>query len=223
MGVTIFSATAFFDFFISYIAVYTVLLPLIAAFYNFKYLPAPSKALLGFLLLSGCTDVLIGFLLNAQIDTTWLLHVYTLAEYLFLSVFFYRIYPSPAKRKFVIIIGLAFVLLSAINTLFFQPLTKFNTYTRSLEGLLMVVFCFIYFDQESRVRQTIRWEKKPYNWYVTGLFVYFAGAFFFFLFSNLIVRLSIPTQFLLWFLHGVLQVIMYISIAAGYLNERAKQ
>ena len=209
-------------FFILYVIVYSVFIPVVTSLIKFKNHSASSRALFYFLIFSGTTDIVVSQFAAHRIDSTPGLHFYTVAELLSLSYFFYTLFSASSKKRAISIVAIAFIVLSVINTCFFQPLNHDNTYTRSLEALIMVAYCFMYFDQESRIRQSIKWEKKPANWLVTGLLVYFAGAFFFFLFSNIITALSISTQNFLWCLHGALQIIMYLLITVGYLNERGK-
>jgi len=173
-------------------------------------------------LFSGTVDIVVLQFTLHNINSTPGLHFYTVGELLSLSYFFYQIFNTGLKKRVIVIVAISFVILSIINTCFFQSLHQDNTYTRSLEALILIAYCFMYFDQESRIRQTIKWEKKPANWFVTGLLVYFAGAFFLFLFSNIITKLSYSTQNILWGLHGALQIIMYLLITAGYINERGK-
>lgn len=208
-------------FFIVYVVVYSVFIPIVAGLVTFKKHQAPARALFYFILFSGATDVVVGQFTLRNIDTTPGLHFYTVAELMALSVFFYRLLASPLKKRAIVITAIAFVALSLINTIYFQPLTVANTYTRSLEALIIIACCFMYFEQESRIRQSVKWEKKPANWFVAGLLVYFAGSFFFFLFSNIITNLAIPAQNVIWCLHGAMQIIMYLLITIGYRNERS--
>lgn len=207
-------------YFLSYVIVWTVLIPIVVGAFGFKNKPAPSKALYYFLIYSGVCDVIVGLVMQAGIDNRPGLHFYTVGELLILSWFFKRLFNDVKWTKRINIASVAFVILAVINLLYFQPLKVFSTYTRTLEAFVMLVYCFIYFERESRVRQAERWEKKPNNWFVTGLLTYFGGAFFFFMFSNVIRGLSNTMQYLIWDLHGFFQVVMYILISVGYIYER---
>ncbi|MBE9661901.1 hypothetical protein [Mucilaginibacter myungsuensis] len=207
-------------YFTTFIVIWSVIIPIAVGAYRFKHKPAPSKALYYFLLYSGMCDIILSVLNDFGFNTVPGLHFYTVGEFFLLSFFFKLLFNKIKKTRVIYILCGLFIILAAINLAFFQPLYTFSTYTRSLEALLMIAYCFVYFENESRIKQPLRWEKKPNNWFVTGLLAYFGGAFFFFLFSNVITTLPNITQQLIWDIHGVCQTAMYILIAIGYRHER---
>jgi len=204
------------------VVVCSVVIPLFAGLGNFKKLTAPSKAIFAYVVFSGTCDTILTILTYRGVDSRPGAPFYTVAEFAVLSIFFYRIFTFPKKGNLIVLTAIGFTLLCVVNTLFFQPLAQFNTYTRSAAALIIITYCLTGFNQESKIRQSSRWEKRPLNWMLTGLLTYFAGALSFFLFSNLIATLAIPTQLMIWYLHGVMQILMYILFSIGFLNERGK-
>jgi hypothetical protein len=152
------------------------------------------------------------------------LHFYTMVEFFILSGFFVNVFNQKRMVSAVKVMGILFTILCLVNVAFFQKVTQFNTYTRSLEALLIVVYCLIYFDQESKLKQTVQWQNRPNNWFVTSNLQYFACAFFLFLFSNVIGAMVKPATFSrIWDIHTCLVMAMYLLFATGFWYERSSR
>jgi hypothetical protein len=199
----------------------SALIPIVVGLYSYSQLSRLAKVIFYFTVFAGLMDGFSSILSIYHIHNLVQLHFYTIAEFLILSTFFINVFTRPGLIKAVKVINIVFSLLWLVNFVFFRGVDQFNTLTRSLEAILIIVYAVLYFEQESRVIHAVRWEKTPANWMVTGILLYFAGSFFLFLFSNIItVHVSKPVLVFIWNLHGVFVVAMYLLFTIGFLNER---
>ena len=197
------------------------LIPVIIGIYNYRFLSKAGKTIFYYAIFGGVMDFVSSEMAAHRIPNLMLLHFYTIAEFIILSIFFVQIFTKKGLVKTVQIISVLFTLLCLVNVVFFQKITQFNTYTRSLEALLIIIYCFMYFEQESRLRQAVQWQKRPNNWFVTSNLQYFACSFFLFLFSNVInIKVKKSTFSMLWDIHGFFVMGMYLLFAIGLWNER---
>ena len=61
--------------------------------------------------------------------------------------------------------------------------------------------------------------KYPNNWIVTGLMLYFAGAFFLFLLANYtLAGANRHARNIIWDAHATLVLIMYLLMAVGFMK-----
>ncbi|MFT3980863.1 MAG: hypothetical protein QM687_10370 [Ferruginibacter sp.] len=210
-------------FFMTVLAPSFVLLPVIVAFYHYRYLPAEGRMLLWYLL----AEVLILSASSAlafyKQPNTALYHVATVLETVLLLLFFKIIFN---KRKIGLLIQWAiflFPLLALLNTWLLQPLNSFNSYPITLQFGLMIILCFTYWFQvpENASRS---WITEPLNWIISGMLLYFSGSFVLFAFSNYIItHFSKQTSIIIWNVHAGLSVVMYIFMALGFARYKTHE
>jgi hypothetical protein len=150
-----------------------------------------------------------------------LLHIFTILEFLILSVFYLEILKEPFIRKAIKILMAIFPLICIINFSFFQSILRFNTYTRPLEVLLIMAYSLAYFAQINEPDSEKKWSNDPLNWINTGVLLYFSGALFVYSFSNLTVDyITSPKYYLLnlfiWNIHATLLLAMYVLFSWGF-------
>jgi hypothetical protein len=72
-------------------------------------------------------------------------HVYSPLEFLLLSLYFNYSIEYFRKRNLGLIIGLAGIPVSVLNTLLFQPLLTINSNFLLFEGTVVIIYCLILF------------------------------------------------------------------------------
>ena len=133
-----------------------------------------------------------------------------------LLYFFIAVFRHPrftAILKWVVVV---FTLLACINSLFFQHLLQFNSYTLSLQSVIIIALSFLYWWHNEHDADK-SWTAIPLNWIISGLLLYFSSAFILLTFSNVIISLSSKSiSVLLWNIHATLNILMFILISIGF-------
>jgi hypothetical protein len=200
-----------------YIVPGTVLIPIAVLIPKLKNTPAYIKLLFYYLVISAIVNAISIITARNNIPNVWMLHIYTALESFLLLWFFRFIIKKPAVKKVIQTLIIGFPLFCVFNFLFLQSISHFNTYTRPIEALIFITLSMIYWAQESE--KDIRWAEIPANWFVTGLLLYFSGAFFIFLFSNYLSGyVSGKVMDIAWYTHATLILLMYILFAIGFLK-----
>jgi hypothetical protein len=157
---------------------------------------------------------------NGQ-NNLFLLHQYTVEELVMLTLFYsYLLKPLLQQRVFISIIAV-FCICAALNAIFLQPLKAHNTYTRSLESLIIMVWTILYFYLRLREDPETEVRHRPGLLLINAAFLlYFAASLLLFSLSNFLDEGKKETRLNLWAVHALASIIMYILIAVGLWKHR---
>ncbi|MDT3403883.1 hypothetical protein [Mucilaginibacter terrae] len=210
-------------FFMDYIVPGSTLLPLGAGLLYYKQLNKPLRTLLLYLAMAFTLNVIGTVLANYGVNNLPGLHLYTICEVVLLMLYFKAAFDNAKADKIINIILWAFPLLCIINFSFFQSLYEFNTYTRPLGALIVIVASILYLAVQSDF-------KKPELITVSGrivasgFLIYFCSSLFQFIFSNVLSHhVAKEVRKIIWEIHACLVIIMYLFFLAAILNERRKR
>jgi hypothetical protein len=213
------------SFFLTYIAPATILFPIIAFLTNRRFATSALKVLFGYLVMAAVINTIAIILAMNDHRNLWLLHLYTILETGILLFFFIQLTPGRKAKGFFWTLLVAFPMACIINWLFFQNASNFNTYTRSIESVLIICAASYYWLSSGKENLNTAWTDNPLNWIISGLLLYFAGALFLFLFSNYLemvrqTKPDDPVYYIIWLIHGCFVVIMYILFGIGFLKSK---
>lgn len=142
-----------------------------------------------------------------------LLHLYTLVEFILLSLFYGDMLQLDRKSKrnlqyFMLVISLLIIL----NSIFLQPLTRFNSNVKTLTQILYIGYAVYYFFRA----QSSEEHAFPliFNLFNSGILVYYAASLFIFMFSNVFLDLQGRHQFF-WILNSGLYLVFQLLILYG--------
>lgn len=202
----------------------SVSIPLVMALAKYRVAPLPLRTILVYLIIAGITNGVAAALAFHHTNNLPLLHIYTIIELIVLGTFFYQLFNNQVVKKWVLVVIGLFSLFCIINLSFIQHLYSFNTYTRSLEAIILIVFSALYFYLQINRNTWTRWSDKPETWIVIGIMLYFSSALIQFSFSNIVSkRVSFNTKMIIWNIHASLVLIMYLLFAAGFAKCKKLQ
>lgn len=200
-------------FFISTFVPCFVLVPLIVGLINFPRHKKYDRIIFFYIIISGMVDLVVSVLAYNRINNLPVFHVFTVIEFILLSLFFNSIY----KRKIYSIITFItigiFILLAILNSFFLQDLYKFNTYTRSVEAIILICYCVYYFYHLISSNEDVNYSV---TWHVSGMFIYFSASSILFIMSNVTLTINKELNWILWHIHSAMLLIMYIFITIGF-------
>jgi hypothetical protein len=195
----------------------SVIIPIVFAIVKYRHINKPLTIIFWYLLFAGVVNACAALLAFRHINNLPLLHVYTIVEFLFLSVFFYQFTGIPKIRKLILGGILLFPLYGLINFTFIQDLHVFNSYTRPVEAILLIVFSLVYFYLKTLDNNNLAWHTQPETWIVIGILIYFSSSLVQFSFSNVVSSLvSRNIKLFIWAIHATLVLIMYLLFAVGF-------
>ncbi|MBL7826372.1 MAG: hypothetical protein JNJ57_07060 [Saprospiraceae bacterium] len=207
--------------FIKYSMLFTMLPLAIAAVRFFRHTPA-TRIVAGLIVVACAIQWLASVMTARKMNNLKLLHLYTILEFAIITWYFSETLKGVFKRRFFWLVGIGFAALSILNSLFLQDLQHFNTYARSLEGILVITYCLIWYFRTLSEMKVERLQDDPVFWINTGFLLYFSGGVLLFSVSNYILELNRSLNLYVWAFHGLFTTIMYTLIAIGLWKLPAK-
>jgi hypothetical protein len=166
-----------------YIAGSSLLIPIIIAYINYKFLTKPLKVLFFFNVFSLVLNTLNIILSTLSIQDLYLIHLYTIFEFGFISWFFALQFKGLIV-KIIPPLVLVFAIWCIVNFLYVQTYTQLNTYTRSFESIIIIGYCLMFINKQSQIEASHNWGNLSLNWINSGILIFYSCSFFIFIFSN---------------------------------------
>jgi len=160
------------------------------------------------------------------ISNVYLLHVYTLLEFVLLMLFFREtLQLNMAWRRAIVwgtvVVGIGLAIYSA-NILFWdsEKLLQqyFQFYSKIITNFFILFFSVLFFVRFISGR--IEKESRVLFWIYAGLLTYFSGSFVIFMAINQLVRIPISQTIVLWLLNVILTLVFYVIIITAFLIQR---
>lgn len=203
------------------IALFAVIIPLTIGLTVFRKKPPYIRWLVVHLIFATIIQLTAYWLWKNGKNNLFLLHIYTVEELIMLSIFYSLLLNKLLQKHVFIAVALVFVVLAVLNALYLQPLKTHNTYMRSLESLIIIIWAVVYFYR--RLGEDI--DKLPVNQsgllaINSGFLIYFTTSLLLFSLSNLVDSQSKQIRVSLWAIHALVSIIMYLLIAIGLWKHR---
>lgn len=193
-------------------ATYFIAIPFCVAFFKYRRLGAAMKAIAVYVFLGAAIQASSSYLNYSRQNNLWLLHYYTPLEFVCIMVFYMQVLHGFIKKELFWWGGLAFVGLSVLNSLYLQDTHTFNTYARSLEGILVILLCLAWCYRTLSELKIQRLEQDPVFWVNTGFLLYFSGSVLLFAFSNYILEINRALNLYIWAFHAFFSILLYLFI-----------
>jgi len=199
--------------FLGIIVPLSILIPILFCIPKYKIAKVESRLLFYYLIISGLVNLAALILRNYHLTNLPLLHLYTAIEAVFILGYFRCIFEDAVIKKALGAVMIIFPILCCLNFIFLQRNT-FNTYTRPLEAMLITFFCLLHLYKSGFSEN---WLKQPTNWFNAGILIYFPASFIIFISSNYLISSTNKTMnTMVWYIHGVLVMVMYFIWARGF-------
>ena len=110
-------------------------------------------------------------------NSFFLFYVFTIVEYLLFAIFIYTVLGRPVLRKALIVCSALFTSFCLFN-IFSQPKYHFDSLQTSIESLILLIFCILFFFEQINKPQVVFIYSSYKFWIVTGILIYLAATFF---------------------------------------------
>ncbi len=201
-------------------ATYFIALPVAVALFKYRHLGTTMRIMAFYVFLGGIIQVSSSYLNAQRQNNLWLLHLYTPLEFVCIIWFYSKVLHGFLKGAVFVWFGLGFVVLSALNSAFLQDIGSFNTYARSLQGILVIMLCLSWCYRTLFEMKIKRLEQDPVFWVNTGFLLYFSGNVLLFAFSNYIVNINRTLNLYIWAFHALFSILLYFFITIGLWKAR---
>lgn len=190
------------------------LFPIIAGIKNYSKLPPSQRLTFWFCVISLFLMVYANVLFVFKTNNMWIGHVYLLIQFLCLVRAYQLEMKNQVPSKLFWFIMIGFTAFSLANSLYLQPLTVHNTYSRNLASIVLSLVSVYYFFDLIRRPFTVKIERLFMFWFSSGVLLYFLASLFIFTVANVIQpvkSMGIPV----WTIHAGLLWIFFLSLGTG--------
>ncbi len=120
------------------------------------------------------------------------LRLFNICEYTLIAYFLYNVFNTPLVKKIVLISIGPFILFASIDYILADK-GQFNNHSNIVSSLLLILFIIYFFYEKMNTVVMYPLYQSITFWICVGLFLYFAGSFFFFLF----IKSAIDNEFII--------------------------
>jgi len=196
------------------IAPASIVIPIVPALLRYRHMAPSFRIVCWYLFLGAFTSILFNAMSFRNINNLPLSHFYTVIELIIIVQFYSRVVPGKDVTRKLRYVSLLFVIVSIVNALFLQNIFTFNTYTKSLESLVVMVLAIIYFMRTLDTESFGKHDGRALNFINSGFLLYFSGSFIWFTIVNLTVA-NQSLNLMMWSVHATLLMVQYIFIAVA--------
>src|SRR5690242_4564617 len=122
-----------------------LLLAFLLGLFNLRKLSIDQRQVLLLLAVTLLVELCSDLLWRAKRNNLFLFHFYAVFEFLLLTAIYRRHLLPVMPRLLGQVVQITFVLFALINTLFFQRLTEFNSYTITASSFVLMIFAMALF------------------------------------------------------------------------------
>ncbi len=204
------------------IAPFFVWLPLFVALFSIKKWNTYLRLLVFHLLFAAIIQAIAYYLWKNGKNNMFLLHIYTAEELTLITLMYMQLLKGKISRNIFLAIIAIFIICAVLNTLYLQPITGHNTYVRSLESLIIIIWAIAYFYSNLANEESTHVKQENGILVINSAFLlYFSASLLLFTLSNFIsVTSSKNLRINLWAIHALVSIIMYLLIAIGLWKHR---
>lgn len=171
-----------------------------------------------FLFLSGVIQAVSLIMWFMNRNNMPLLHFYVAAGFLLLALFYHHILRDFIGKRLMFFLIAGFLAFTTFNSLFIQSIFTFNSYARTLESVLIIIFSLstLMLAQHEVMSKSGKHEFGSLNWINSGLFIFYASNILIFYFGESLINFfpSYMNRYT-WVAHSFFSVIMYTCFFVG--------
>lgn len=197
---------------IIYISTYFTVVPAIVGLSRFSKLSIIQKTLFWMIIFISVNQGISEFTTHVLHSTNNLpfYRAYILLEFLFITRIFLLHDVSQALRMFIYAVLAIFCFFWCLPFIL-GDFWCYPAYLRFSEGAIVLFYAGAYFLKLFQEAKVAHLSRDVGFWIFGGLVLYFASNSLLFLFSEFVVTLSNPSFNLIWTIHAVLTILLYIA------------
>lgn len=203
----------------AFVASFTVIIPVILGAIKFGRLNQCMRWAYFYLIVALVFQVTGSTMYTYGQNNLPLFHLYSVVRFGFLSYIFFHLLSDRFIKRVILANILFFLLFSCFNVFFIQSMFEFNTNTLTIEGILLIIYS-VFFLLQILSQMKVKFVERYHGfWLVSGILYYFAGNFFLFNLSNILIEDDAYRFSDYWHIHSVNLVLFYTAFSVAILQK----
>ncbi|MCY7349074.1 MAG: hypothetical protein LH606_00165 [Cytophagaceae bacterium] len=201
--------------FFRHVSTATILLPVGVSLLRWRAMVAGFPTLLAYLWLTLLIESWGTFtLLQGTTNNGFVYNFYNVAEFVLLSLLYYRYFDHPELKRLVLVLNGLFVPYALYR--FLRMSGGYDGTVLGLENALLILLVLLFFYQLLQNLEITHLSRFPMFWISAGVLVFFAGSFFIYVFGSYLVS---PEKYAtlrdLWNIPRYLNIVFHLALATG--------
>jgi hypothetical protein len=206
---------------LSYIATFSLFIPVFFGFKKFERLQYEMKTLVILLFISLVSGNVALYLALKGISNLWIFHITTLIEFSFLMFILARWQVHKLAKLILYSLIPFYAILWTIAKFTIENLRHFDNFTSTLANSILVIaalgtLIMIVWNRTGNLLKDIR------VWVLTAILVYYAGNFMLLGLSNLILALPIQKIETAWSIQWTVLILSNLLYTGGFLCRQTQ-
>lgn len=198
------------------VSTFSVLAPVVAGLICFRHLTPPLRVVFLLVMIAGAVEMLSLPVFRGVGSTLTVYVIYTLIEFLLVSLFYYLLAQNPGHQKVIFWGSIAYIISFIAVLSIWENNSEHFGYLSAVESVLIVLWVLLYLRQILYNQINMDLKRAPTFWVSVGFLLYFFGSFFLFAsFSLLMEDKVIAVQFYT-VIHSALNILNYLLICVGF-------
>lgn len=195
----------------------TILLPISCAVKNYRFIGRELKIIFLYLVVAGITNVIAAVLAFSNRNNLFVLHLYSAIEFSIISIYFFHLFKQVFLKRIIFLTVIAYIGYCLFNALYLQRIDHFNTYTRSVQAVIISAYSLYYLY--AGIGNFLGSQRKDsHYWVQIGLIIYFMSSLIQFSFSNHVSQhLEKEIKLWIWNFHATMVMLMYLFFSKAYI------
>lgn len=196
------------------IAVWFALVPLFFGALRYKFLSFGLRNMMLLLGIMLMTDIALTFLGDSEQFALYIPRIYTLVEFLAVTIFFASI-TSRKKLRIAMYMMIAPFIGVVVADFLIEGLVWRDDLSVGIESLIFIAYAMITLYNIMRDVEYPDLLATPNFWIISAILLYFGGNIFVFISTNYIARVSREMFDVLWATHALVEILFYSVLAIG--------
>ncbi|MEZ4963620.1 MAG: hypothetical protein R2791_00135 [Saprospiraceae bacterium] len=204
--------------YVSTISQAVLLLNALILFWKFKGIPEKVRSIWPYILIAFLTEIISKALALLEYPNLFLLHIYTLLEFLTWSFFYRRVFQDNKRFQTIFPWAVAVIAVLLIgNSIFLEPLNTFNSNAKTLVQVALISYGVYYLFEAFGKTDLTKPTQRAVILINFAVILYYSGSLFIFMFSKFLASQHVDQswQRLMWVINALLVGLFQVLIFFG--------
>lgn len=198
----------------------SIIIPIVFGLIYYKNLNKPFKRLVWFFAFCVAMEFGATILANKLGNNMPLLHFFSLIEFAMFTSMFFKYFGINIKKYYVLVV--MFLLIALFDALFFNTIYKFNSLTRTLMCVVLIIASLYFYYSNIKSNQSINLYTQPMYWFSTAIIIYFSINFFTFMMMSFFQTSYPDIGSIASKVHACVNVVANIIYAVSFVSFKWK-
>jgi hypothetical protein len=205
---------------LNYLSLFSGVLPVAAALYNYKHLDKVLKIAAVFFIISSFFDILLFTIPKLGVkNNSPFLHLFTVISIVFYGLIYYHSFYIPLFKKITVALSILTLIVLGYNAIGDDKIMSFPTISYTFLSVVLNILSLLYFYQLLNNKEFTHIEKQAMFWINSGVLFYFGINIFLFM---LFVRIESHNGGDLWVIHDLTNIFANVLYSVALLCKPQK-